>query len=245
MTDILHYIDHPEQLDKETLFTLRSLVAQYPYYQPARILLLKNLFLMHDPSFDEELRRAAIFITDRNVLFEMVEAAHYLLKKETKEKKPADKEDAASRTMTLIDNFLDSMPEKEDETPKKRKPTPADAAIDYVAYLLETETEEEAQEQTPAMKGQTLIDDFIKNKDGRRIQLKENPEYTPQLDDDTKQGGEGFFTETLAKIYVKQGRYSKALEIIKRLNLNYPKKSAYFADQIRFLERLIINNNNK
>ena len=32
------------------------------------------------------------------------------------------------------------------------------------------------------------------------------------------------FTETLAKIYVKQQRYSKALEIIKKLSLKYPKK---------------------
>ena len=32
------------------------------------------------------------------------------------------------------------------------------------------------------------------------------------------------------------------LEIISQLNLNYPKKNAYFADQIRFLEKLIINN---
>ncbi len=244
MTDILHYIHHPEQLDRETLFTLRSLVAQYPYYQPARILLLRNLFLLHDPSFDEELRRAAVFITDRNVLFEMVEAAHYLQEKKPESTKKETEGDKSSRTMSLIDSFLDSVPEQQ-EAPKKRKPTPADAAIDYVAYLLETESDDEKNEQTPAMKGQSLIDDFINSKDGRRIQLKENPEYTPQLDDDAKQGGEGFFTETLAKIYVKQGRYSKALEIIKRLNLNYPKKSAYFADQIRFLERLIINNNNK
>ena len=56
---------------------------------------------------------------------------------------------------------------------------------------------------------------------------------------------EGYFTETLAKIYIKQGRYSKALEIIQRLNLNYPKKSAYFADQIRFLKKLIINEKGK
>ena len=53
------------------------------------------------------------------------------------------------------------------------------------------------------------------------------------------------FTETLAKIYVKQRRYDKALEIIKKLSLNYPKKNAYFADQIRFLEKLIINAKSK
>ncbi|MFC2711090.1 MAG: tetratricopeptide repeat protein, partial [Hoylesella oralis] len=39
--------------------------------------------------------------------------------------------------------------------------------------------------------------------------------------------------------------YSKALEIIQQLNLNYPKKNAYFADQMRFLEKLILNNKNK
>ena len=53
------------------------------------------------------------------------------------------------------------------------------------------------------------------------------------------------FTETLAKIYIKQRRYGKALEIIKKLSLNYPKKNAYFADQIRFLEKLIINAKSK
>ena len=56
---------------------------------------------------------------------------------------------------------------------------------------------------------------------------------------------ESYFTETLAKIYVKQQRYSKALEIIKKLNLKYPKKNAYLADQIRFLEKLIINTKSK
>ncbi|MBQ4524467.1 MAG: tetratricopeptide repeat protein, partial [Bacteroidaceae bacterium] len=42
-----------------------------------------------------------------------------------------------------------------------------------------------------------------------------------------------------------QHRYAKALEIIRRLSLKYPKKNAYFADQIRFLEKLVINSNDK
>jgi hypothetical protein len=49
------------------------------------------------------------------------------------------------------------------------------------------------------------------------------------------------FTETLAKIYLKQKRYDRALEIFKNLNLKYPEKNVYFADYIRFLEKLITN----
>ena len=45
--------------------------------------------------------------------------------------------------------------------------------------------------------------------------------------------------EALAKIMVKNGNYRKALEIITDLNLKNPKKSVYFADQIRFLQKLI------
>ena len=99
----------------------------------------------------------------------------------------------------------------------------------------------------PQLKGQSLIDDFI-FKEGGKITLKDDPEIEPtaeELPDKIKDNDEEYFTETLAKIYIKQGRYSKALEIIQQLNLNYPKKNAYFADQMRFLEKLILNNKNK
>ena len=166
---------------------------------------------------------------------------------EMRKKQPAaETPDGQSRTISLIDRFLDSIPADADavQERKKRKPTPADAAIDYVSYLIETEGESFG-EDSPVMKGQDLIDNFINN-DGGRIELKEEPEYVPELENnDKKEGDEKYFTETLAQIYIKQGRYSKALEIIKRLNLNYPKKNAYFADQIRFLEKLIINNKYK
>jgi len=252
--DIAELINHPEKLDRDTLYELRSMLALYPYFQTARLLMLQNLYLLHDPTFDEELRRAAIYITDRKVIFRMVEAAHYrLTTKRTivKEKKTTPEHTDGDRTISLIDTFLDSIPkEEEKEEKKKRKPTPADAAVDYVAYLLETENDEEQTSKTaaPQLKGQNLIDSFIENDKGK-IVLSENPLFVPQIDDtekeDGKSGDESYFTETLARIYIKQGRYSKALEIIRRLSLNYPKKNAYFADQIRFLEKLIINNNKK
>jgi len=52
---------------------------------------------------------------------------------------------------------------------------------------------------------------------------------------------DSLLSESLAKIFIKQGRYERAYEIISNLSLNYPKKSIYFADQLRFLQKLIKN----
>ena len=231
------------------------MLALYPYYQPARILLLQNLFLLHDPTFDDELRRAAVYISDRHILFKLVEDAHYQLIPEQKKAEKqsiiinAETTTEEDRTTSLIDTFLEQIPEEEDttqETEGKRKPTPADATVDYVAYLLESESKQN-EDITPQLRGQELIDDFIYN-EGGKITLQDETEYEPEENDHNEAAENedtGYFTETLARIYIKQGRYSKALEIIRRLNLVYPKKNRYFADQIRFLEKLIINNNKK
>ena len=48
-------------------------------------------------------------------------------------------------------------------------------------------------------------------------------------------------TETMAKIYLKQGNKSKALKIYRQLMLNNPKKSVYFADRIKEIENNLNN----
>lgn len=273
--NINELIQHPEMLNRETLYELRRLTADYPYYQPARLLMLKNLYLLHDPSFDEELRRAAMYFTDRKVLFNLVEAAHYRLKRKSpqsfsstpdrRHNSKVAEEVNSSRTVSLIDNFLSTIPDDEEEKKlevkkqqKHRKPTAADATVDYVAYLLSTDFEElnESQDSQPAddtagntkaMNGSDLIDAFIMN-DGGRITLQEEPEFLPEVpiaDNSEKEPEEEFLTETLAGIYIKQGRFQKALDIMNRIHENNPEKSPFYDDQKRFLEKLIANQRKK
>lgn len=96
--------------------------------------------------------------------------------------------------------------------------------------------EERVPDDIPQMKGQNLIDNFIEKSAEEPLlsQLgikevapvkNEVPEEDESEDNEEDIEDESYFTETLAKIYVKQQRYSKALEIIKKLNLKYPKKT--------------------
>ena len=147
------------------------------------------------------------------------------------------------RLWNLIDTFLDSIPDEEEPKDKKRRPTPADAAIDYVAYLLETESDSQ-NEDAPQLKVHDLIDTFLQQEQGRiMLDLPEEDNNDSPQEEGDEDNDEEYFTETLARIYIKQGRYQKALDIISRLSSKYPQKNAYFADQIRFLEKLIINKN--
>ncbi|ULC59223.1 hypothetical protein MBM09_15115 [Flaviramulus sp. BrNp1-15] len=54
---------------------------------------------------------------------------------------------------------------------------------------------------------------------------------------------ESLMTETLARIYVEQKNYKKAIQSYKILSLKYPEKSGFFANQIKAVEQLQEHNN--
>ena len=110
--EITELINHPELMDRDTLYELRSTLALYPYFQTARLLMLQNLYLLHDPSFDEELRRAAVYVTDRKIIFQMIEAAHYQIRQQISASSASASSGTTSRTIDLIDTFLDSIPQE-------------------------------------------------------------------------------------------------------------------------------------
>lgn len=254
-----HWIEHPEELGTESLYELRQLLVQYPFFQTARILYLKNLYLLRDPSFKDELRKGALFVADLSVLFYAIEGDRFIIDRHVAAKENVSS-DASDRTLDLIDRFL---ADDKDFSAEKLFPLPVEA-VDYTSVLMEKEQNAEADSVVP-LRGQDLIDHFIEQAAREEAEglepIKETALWEEESSSETKETGEvasdtetegadeeeseDYFTETLAKIYVKQQRYDKALEIIKKLNLKYPKKNTYFADQIRFLEKLIINAKSK
>lgn len=248
---IVYYISHPELLNADTAQELKACVEQYPYFHAVRLLYLQNLFLIHAADFGAELTKAAALVPDRRVLFRMIEGLKYEMKPMARKKKPVRREsDNTDRTASLIDQFLDEQPDESMQT--RRKLTVADATTDYAAYLLQMDdAEEEVPVTEKSQRSSNLIDDFIGQNQGQIVlppaedTVDESEDIEPDPTMQNNDTEEDYFTETLAKIYIQQGRYEKAIEIIRKLNLNYPKKNRYFADQIRFLKKLVINEKSK
>ena len=148
------------------------------------------------------------------------------------------------RLSCLLDGFLEGNL-KTDVPADELLP---DMTVDYVESFVKNlpDCPETPVEGIIHSKTESLLDAFLQSSANGSFLLKrtpgissdaekeENPEFFRQeeLDD-------SFYTETLARIYLKQHRYDKALEIIRSLYLNFPNKSIYFADQIRYLEKLV------
>ncbi|MBR3857403.1 MAG: tetratricopeptide repeat protein [Bacteroidaceae bacterium] len=241
---IIDYIRRPDTIDDDAIAQLQALTQEHPYFHIARILLLQALYKKHDPAYDETLRRTAILVPNREAIFRLTEEPHYTQAEEHKRYEETT-DDSESRTVSLIDNFLEA------QTPVSPVSHPIDAAQDYIGYLLQQESRQGTQRQEALpMNGGGVVEDFLENEHGR-IVLDDNleDEHNESQSDDSNvyenDENNEILTEIMAGIYIKQGKYENAVKIIRQLSLKYPKKNRYFADQIRFLEKLIINNKHK
>ena len=225
----------------KTLFRLANLIEEYPYFQTAHLLHTLNLLYLKDTHFLLDLRKTAIYVPDRKQLFLRVENDFFdsnLI--ETLEKKalPVDS------PFEIIESFLSVGDEKKES--KNIQPESPPVSTDYASFFLSKKTSGE-KEEAPPFQHQDTIDKFLEKNANSPLKIRLNPaeESPEELPEPAFESppGESFFTETLAKIYIKQKKYNRALEIFRKLSLNYPEKSRYFADQIRFLEKLIIYTN--
>ncbi|MFT7385789.1 MAG: hypothetical protein ACI82E_000544 [Nonlabens sp.] len=98
--------------------------------------------------------------------------------------------------------------------------------------------EEEIQEVDDRARKMARIDQFLAEKPKiKPRKSSSNPVNITNHYQDPSQ----FMTETLAKVYVAQKNYSKALKAYEVLVLQHPEKSAFFADQIQEIKNLQSN----
>lgn len=98
----------------------------------------------------------------------------------------------------------------------------------------------EPEEENPLAKKLDLIDRFIEN----------NPKIAPAKSipapaniDRSVEDNSSLMTETLARVYLEQKKYAKAIQAYEILILKYPEKSVFFADRISDIKTLQQNNN--
>ncbi|RAJ15174.1 hypothetical protein [Olleya aquimaris] len=98
-------------------------------------------------------------------------------------------------------------------------------------------TEEETKKATlDRSKKFELIDQFISS--NPKLEAKKSTTSTHNIANAQMIQPEALMTETLARIYVEQKNYKKAIQSYKILSLKYPEKSGFFADQIKAIEKL-------
>ena len=245
-SELYQLMTNPAMFSEKTLLDLRQIISDFPYFHAARMLYLKNLAVLQDIRQKVELKKMAIYIPDLMKLFTLIEDELTLKPVFNQVIETTEKEDS-NRT---AENILSETVVSEEAMPEDTvifEPTPL-SSTDYTPWLLNEKQTSDLS--APQLQHQDLIDSFIQNEKLRSNSRKKmEPFITDNISNEISKKPEGadkstdnlYFTETLANIYIKQKRYEKALEIIKNLSLKYPKKNIYFADQIRFLEKLIIH----
>ncbi len=79
-----------------------------------------------------------------------------------------------------------------------------------------------------------IIEEFIENKIQRKKSFFKATDYSQK----SLTENQDLITPTLARVYLKQGYYDKAIEAYEKLSLKYPKKNTFFANQIKLITKL-------
>ena len=209
-------------LNEEQRLDLEKITYRYPYFQAAYALYLKSLKEQEKFNFDLILKKTAVISPERNTLY------HWLYNE-----------------FKVIENKNTGTVKEEKETtntsPKKVEEKSLPVNLSFLEWIEWTKSKsgnniEDIDIEHPISDKIELIDAFLKNKP-KIPPLSSNAE-TESLSEEIKFNKEELMTETLAKVYVKQGKFKKALLAYKILSLKYPEKNSFFADQIKAIKDL-------
>ena len=244
---IKQWLQHPEQMGAEAVEELPRLISQYPYCAAFRMLYCIALANTHSTLLKAEIEKTACCIPDRTRLFMLINNGEHewitLMKRLEaiqKEGKQMDDDDFA-----IIDRYLS----QQHITDKIGSDNPllseiSDFPLEQLedCHPIQSDDEDNAKVWQESDEVQSdIIDQFLEaDKQGELMvpQAEESEPSNPDPEPDIIRE-KAFLTESLARLYVKQHKFEQALAIFSQLNLQYSEKSNNFADQIRYLEKII------
>lgn len=203
-------LQQPESLTDKELNFVREINIEYPFFQASKVIELKYLKKVKDIKFKKHLRTAAAFTKNREVLFDFIN-------------------DIQNQNEKIYFN-KNEIKKVLNESAILEK----DQKIEHNSFIewLELTNIKPIDRENQTKK----IDDFISKKP--KIKVKTDSEEESIKVDSEVLSDVGFMTETLAKLYVNQKNYEKAIQSYKILILKFPEKNSYFADQIKIIKKL-------
>lgn len=253
---LIEYIKHPHYLEELTVEQLKEWIDEFPYSQNLRLLLAQKVSKSKKKSkkYAHIIQDAAVYSPDRAHMHHVLLSTKEVEKAKAEESKNAEIKETIAPVVT---KDSDTAPIEEtvvDETPIAVDPITEDElkmAVPAVGLALNAVTSESSQVQeepveeiaTEAVEesaepmaeaasdtdiGLSDYSQWLLSIDGRSAEDEE-------MDDDSEDDDE-VVSEPLAKLLVTQGHIDKAVEMYRKLSLEYPEKSSYFAAQIEKIQ---------
>ncbi|MCK9640371.1 MAG: hypothetical protein M0R39_10745 [Prolixibacteraceae bacterium] len=252
---LLLFVEKPGLLKEQTIGELKEIVGEFPYFQSAQLLYTFNLHTQSNFRYDSHLKICSIYATDRTILYRLLQPKN--------DREQANKHQKVTDLPNTDNTSLFELSEERQVTvadfPEFNGKNPGDPKIidfDLLSFdqpdaLFQLDESDQSQNNA------TLLPDHANAEiTGGKVDLIEkfiqvNPTLQPrneistaqndlfELNDASENENDEFITETLSRIYLKQGHLQKAIDSFRRLSLKYPEKSVYFAEQIEEIKKML------
>ncbi len=261
----ISWIKEEEPVSKKQIQVLDEIITVFPYFQSARVLQLKGLKKYNSLLYNKALKITASYTTNRNILFDYITSNVFDYELKDKEEKDfINKIEVIDlKSIPFESNPVSNTKSKSDLSPKKEREnikikeklkigeplkfTTKDA-YSFNEWLQIGEKKKINRVKEPKVeskKSQKKLN--IENKKLQLIEkfLQSKPKIKPvkntesiDISRDSTVYNTNLMTETLAKVYIEQKKYDKAIQAFRILSLKYPEKSSFFANQIKAIEFL-------
>lgn len=217
-TEFISLLKNPQSITQETENDLREMISDYPFFPHPHLLLATAMATRKDMNASHYVNKAAVYATDKKSLY-------FLLNPEYAHLETPQKVERDNNSTGNYFEMLEKVEAKGGDTKLSLKSL-ADKLKSARESIQTVTTEPESRLKTSDVASKPKINiptpDYFSEQEYLRSDINT-------------------LAEEQARIFIKEKKYAEALAILKQLNLNNPKKSIYFADQIRFLEKILVN----